>query len=125
MPAILFYILKLSCSLALIWLFYRFVLRNLTFYTANRWYLLGYSLLCFLIPLINIGPIYREDPMLQPLIIQFIPVIGKPLPPVRPSVTSTFSWFGWNGLLILFFAGSFVLFVRFAVRWLSLRRIRR
>src|SRR5579872_2220107 len=102
MPTLLLYVIKLSCSLGLIWLFYRLVLRNLTFYSANRWYLLGYSALCFLIPLINIGPIYREDPALQPLIIQFIPVIGKAVPGGRLPVAPTFSLLSWNSLLVLF-----------------------
>ena len=60
-------------------MFYRLVLHNLTFYTLNRWYLLGYTLLSFLMPLVNIGPIRGEDPALQPVIIQYIPVIGNPM----------------------------------------------
>src|ERR1700743_1107158 len=76
MPAFILYIIKLSCSLGIIWLFYRLVLHSLTFYTLNRWYLVGYMLLCFLIPFINIGPIDKEDPALQPLIIQYIPVVS-------------------------------------------------
>jgi len=74
MPAILLYFVKLTCSLGFVWLFYRFVLYDLTFYTLNRWYLLGYTLLSFLMPLVNIGPIRGEDPALQPVIIQYIPV---------------------------------------------------
>src|SRR5579872_4151806 len=125
MPTLLLYVIKLSCSLGLIWLFYRLVLRNLTFYSANRWYLLGYSLLCFLIPFINIGPIYQEDRALQPLIIQFIPVIGKPLPADHLSFAGAPFWDGWNSLLVLLGVGCFLFGVRFVVRCLSLRRIRR
>jgi hypothetical protein len=49
MPVLFVYILKLSISLAVVYLFYHFVLRKLTFYTWNRWYLFGYSLLSFFI----------------------------------------------------------------------------
>ena len=125
MPTLLLYVIKLSCSLGLIWLFYRLVLRNLTFYSANRWYLLGYSLLCFLIPFINIGPIYKEDPGLQPLLIQYIPVIGKPVAVNGPAFAGASFWDGWNSLLVVLGVGCFLLLVRFAVRCLSLRRIRR
>src|SRR5271156_3172619 len=95
MPSLLLYILKLSCSLSIVWLFYRLFLHNLTFYSLNRWYLLGYVMLSFLIPFINIGPIDHEDPALQPLIVQYIPVVsGEPvvraLAATRPS--SDRSW---------------------------------
>ena len=76
MSTLLLYILKLSCSLSIVWSFYRVFLHNLTFYNLNRWYLLGYALLSFFIPFIDIGPIDHEDPALQPLVIQYIPVIG-------------------------------------------------
>lgn len=54
MPVLLQYIIKLSISLAAVFLFYRLFLRKLTFYQWNRWYLLGYSLLCFFLPMMNI-----------------------------------------------------------------------
>ncbi|HEY4337398.1 MAG TPA: hypothetical protein VGM89_15915 [Puia sp.] len=41
MPALFLYLLKLTISLSITWLFYRFVLRSLTFHRLNRWYLLG------------------------------------------------------------------------------------
>jgi BlaR1 peptidase M56 len=125
MPTLLLYVIKLSCSLGLMWLFYRLVLRNLTFYNANRWYLLGYSLLCFLIPLIDIGPIYKEDPLLEPLIVQYIPVIGQAVAGDHPAIAAAPSWDAWTGVLIVLGVGAFLLLVRFAVRCLSLRRIRR
>jgi TonB-dependent SusC/RagA subfamily outer membrane receptor len=125
MPAIIIYLIKLTCSLSITWLFYRLVLRSLTFYTLNRWYLLGYSLLSFLIPFIDIGPIRGEDPALQPLIIQYIPVIGKPVEPATFITIRVASWDPWNYLLLLFALGSCLLLVRFAIRWYSLRRMRR
>jgi len=47
------YLIKLSISLAVVYLFYQLFLRRLTFYNWNRWYLLIYSLLSFFIPFIN------------------------------------------------------------------------
>src|ERR1700761_1317883 len=57
MPVIIQYLLKLSLSISVIYAFYYLVLRRLTFYNLNRWYLCGYTLLCFIIPFININPI--------------------------------------------------------------------
>ena len=49
------YIFKLSLSLAVVYAFYFFVLRRLTFYDCNRWYLLFYSVACFYIPFLDIN----------------------------------------------------------------------
>lgn len=124
MPTLLVYILKLSCSLCIVWLFYRLLLHNLTFYNSNRWYLLGYALLSFLIPFINLGPIDREDPALQPLIVQYIPVIGegqmvRALSAPRPAALA------WPDIvLVLVGVGSVLLLGRLFLRFLSLRRMR-
>ena len=55
MPFLIQYIIKLSLSLAVIFLFYRFILRPLTLYSWNRWYLTGYSLVAFFIPFVDVG----------------------------------------------------------------------
>jgi TonB-dependent SusC/RagA subfamily outer membrane receptor len=125
MPVLLLYILKLSCSLCIVWLFYRLLLHNLTFYNSNRWYLLGYALLSFLIPFINIGPIDREDPALQPLIIQYIPVIGEGQPAkVSTSHVHSPAWNWPDTVLLLIALGAAFLLIRLAIRFFSLRRMR-
>ena len=127
MPAILLYLVKLSCALGLTWLFYRLVLHSLTFYTLNRWYLLGYTLLSFLMPLIDIGPIRGENTALQPVIVQYIPVIGNPIPPSTAVAAASRAthWDAWNGLLLLLLLGSCFLLLRFLARCYSLRALRR
>jgi TonB-dependent SusC/RagA subfamily outer membrane receptor len=125
MPVLLLYILKLSCSLCIVWVFYRLLLHNLTFYNSNRWYLLGYALLSFLIPFINIGPIDREDPALQPLIVQYIPVIGGGQPAkASPSPVHSLTW-NWPDIALLLIAlGATFLLIRLFIRFFSLRRMR-
>ncbi|NIJ53878.1 M56 family metallopeptidase [Dyadobacter arcticus] len=49
------YLIKLSLGLTTVSLFYHLVLRRLTFYDWNRWYLLIYSLLAFCIPFIDVS----------------------------------------------------------------------
>jgi hypothetical protein len=90
MPAYLLYPIKLSCSLALIWLFYRGLLRNLTFFRLNRWYLVGYSVLCFLIPLIDIGPMLESDSAGGPVLItRIIPAVSTYAAPLAPASAPT------------------------------------
>ncbi|KAA0993009.1 M56 family metallopeptidase [Dyadobacter aurulentus] len=54
MTPLLTYLVKLAVSLAFTGLFYQLFLRRLTFYTWNRFFLLIYSALSFLIPFIDI-----------------------------------------------------------------------
>src|SRR4030095_14872767 len=75
MPSIIFYIIKLSVVLAAIYLFYQLVLRRLTFYNWNRWYLLGYTSIAFLIPLINITPILESNEWTDIRIINLVPAL--------------------------------------------------
>ena len=121
MPVLILYLLKLSASLALVWGFYQLLLRKLTFYDLNRWYLLGYSTLSFAIPFINIGSLLDRDPVAQPTVIRYIPVIWDykaAAAPSNPLVTS------WDIVLAVLALGALFLTIRFLVRWNSLRRLR-
>lgn len=120
MPSTFLYLLKLSIGLGFVWGFYQLFLRRLTFYDWNRWYLLGYSLLCFFIPLIDVGA--ALDVNGEPAVVQLIPSIGR-----RTIVLSASRPAGiglWDLVSVLMVAGAGFLLVRLVVRWLSLRRVR-
>ncbi len=91
----------------------------------NRWYLLGYSVLSFFIPLIDIGDWLGLDGSGgQSSVIRYIPVVGgggaaHPVVAGPGGGTS-----GWSILMVVLAAGAAVLLVRTAVRWLSLLRLR-
>ncbi len=120
MPPVFLYFLKLSVSLTLVWVFYQLLLRRLTFYDCNRWYLLGYSLLCFFIPLIDVGRVLSDGG--EPVVIQLIPSIGRRA--VVWSGDRPAGIGGWDFVLIGMVAGAGFLSTRLVVRWLSLRRVR-
>src|ERR1700735_4565667 len=113
MPLIFLYLLKLSIGLAVAWLFYQLALRRLTFYSWNRWYLLGYMLLCFFIPLIDIQTVVDSHQFMAPAIIGYIPVFR---PPPRDH--------SWDLVIFLLAAGSTILLTRLLIGWLSVRKIR-
>ncbi len=117
MPFLFVYMLKLSVSLAVVFLFYHFVLRKLTFYNWNRWYLLGYTLLSFVIPFINITPALHKNELTDATVVQWIPVLYK-------STDDTLLT-GWNILYLLIIAGMLVLLTRLIVQYISFRRMRR
>src|SRR5438045_6169868 len=104
MPILFSYLLKLSSSLAVVYLFYQLALRRLTFYNAARWYLLGYSLLCFFMPFININSLIAQQHLSQSKVVQAIPALetytGIATKVVQPVEGSWFTV--WNVALLLF-----------------------
>ena len=126
MPLLFQYLLKLSCTLALVYLFYQLVLRRLTFYSANRWYLLLYSAAAFAIPFINISRFIETRQLSHAAVVQAIPTLetytGSQTAIVQKSSAAGFAI--WDGCLMVFFAGIFVLAFRLFVQYVSYRRIR-
>ena len=120
MPAFILYLVKSSISLSVVWLFYRLILRSLTFYTLNRWVLLGYSLLSFIIPLVRISPL--QTPATYSLPIGLIPSLADYKLMVAPPPSPGVNW--WLLLELTLCLGAAFLLIRTIVRWLSLRTIR-
>ncbi|WP_276479997.1 M56 family metallopeptidase [Paraflavitalea pollutisoli] len=114
------YILKLSIALAVVYLFYWVLLRRLTFYNWNRWYLLLYPAACFLIPFINIGDLLQRHGLQDAPMVSYIPVIvvtGGEATPVQQAIS-------WGVLtLLLIMAGSVLMLGRLLLQYLSLRRL--
>jgi hypothetical protein len=129
MPFLALYLVKLSISLGLTWLFYQMFLRRLTFYDWNRWYLLGYSLLSFLIPLIDLHAMIDNDILTEPAVLRYIPVIGNYAPFAQhmpaPGQHATMGLSAWALCFIFLALGSSFFIVRLLIRWLSLRKVRR
>jgi len=125
MPVIPLFLFKLSISLSIVWIFYQLFLRRLTFYRLNRWYLLGYSVLAFFIPLINIGPMLADGPSGEPMMVQYIPAIGQVPAKIFYPAAQRAVFSGWSALLLGLFLGALLLLVRLALRWFSLVRLRR
>ena len=130
MSLLIQYLVKLSISLAVVWLFYQFILRRLTFYNSNRWYLLGYTLLSFFIPFIDITSIVGNNNGPEKNIIQFIPSVHQytialeeashcPIP-----IWST-SYDKWDWTAFALMIGAAILLLRFIIRYVSFLRIRK
>ncbi len=129
MSLLIQYLLKLSISLAIVWLFYQFILRRLTFYNSNRLYLLAYTLLSLFIPFIDISTILGNSGNANNEFIQFIPSVHQytialeeashcPVP-----IWST-SYDKWDLTAFTLMIGAGILFLRFIVRYISFIRIK-
>jgi len=125
MPVLFSYLLKLSVSLAVVFLFYHFVLRKLTFYNWNRWYLLGYTLLSFFIPFIDITGLLERNEWSTNNMITWVPVIYT-----QNSAglleNNTAARFGiWDGVLLFFIIGMMLMLLRLFIQLLSFYGIKR
>lgn len=122
MPAIFYYLLKLSISLSVVFLFYQLVLRKLTFYNWNRWYLLGYTLLSFFIPFINISPVLEKNEWSTNTLVNWVPVIRGTSQ--NNGSGNQFSLDKWEILLLVLVTGMLFMLVRLAVQFVSFRRMK-
>ena len=128
MPYLVQYILKLSLSLSLVYLFYEFVLRRLTFYNWNRFYLIIYTILSFFIPLINIAPVLERNEMLNSKVVSFIPSInyvheGTSANYIPGKVHHAISWSLWDVVPLVIMGGMIVMILRLLIQFLSFRKM--
>lgn len=130
MPELFIYLLKLSISLAVVYLFYRFVLRRLTFYNWNRWYLLGYTILSFIIALTNITPFLQNNSLTEDKTIRLVPLLESITGEAGTStviapIATTKGWNSWEWSLCLVAIGAIFLLTRLLIQYLSFLKIRR
>jgi len=129
MHALISYVLKLSISLCIVWLFYQLVLRRLTFYNSNRWYLLIFTALSFCIPFINISFIVNDNGTGENGLIQFIPSVHSYTSALDeatqcPAPLWSTQLDKWDWIAFALIAGAAILFIRFIIRYISFLRIR-
>jgi TonB-dependent SusC/RagA subfamily outer membrane receptor len=128
MPFLFQYLIKFSISLAVLYTFYYVVLRPLTFYQWNRFYLVCYSLLSFVIPFINITEWLAVKDIDNSYLINSIPAVDKLMShsfntsSERNILSAVLSW---NFAGLLFLAGAFIMLTRILYQCLSLRALKR
>ena len=123
MPVYFEYALKASLCLAIIFLFYHLLLKQITWYTWNRFFLLIFSGFSFIVPFININVFVKTK---QPELISFINF----LPNIVHNKTSsgfinsntTFNY--WQTLSALYIFIGLILFVRLLIQILSIKKIK-
>jgi hypothetical protein len=123
MPVVLMHLVKISISLALVYIFYQLLLRRLTFYHWNRFYLLLYSAIALLIPFVDVSDLLAEQRWNDHVVVQWIPVLSG-APGVADPVTRTVSAFNpWHLVTWAIAGGMLILGIRLFVQWLSFRRM--
>ncbi|OOQ59449.1 M56 family metallopeptidase [Mucilaginibacter pedocola] len=92
------YLLQVSACSGIFYSFYFLFLRRLTFFTLNRWYLLGTLILSFVIPTLSFEvDTVQPSPIMQPVMyvqqMQALPV-EAPVATETNAVESPFNWIG-------------------------------
>ena len=127
MSLLIQYLVKLTISLAVVWLFYQLILRRLTFYNSNRWYLLVYTLLSFLIPFINVSSLLENKPngfiQLVPSVHQYTIELEDASNCPVPIWSTGYDKWDFVAFGVLAVAG--ILFFRLAISFFSFLRIQR
>ncbi|MEP7255301.1 MAG: M56 family metallopeptidase [Ferruginibacter sp.] len=124
MPVLFLYLFKLSVALSAVYLFYQGILRRLTFYNCNRWYLLGYSFLAFFIAFINISPVLEKNDWASVSIVNWVTPIHVTPAIQGPAIMNT-GISSWDWAITVFFSGIFILFIRLIIKLLSFSRMRK
>lgn len=113
------YLIKFSLAITIVFLVYKFVLRGLTFYQWNRFYLLACSILCLFLPLINVSELTYNTAVEQTMVSHIPPVVDY-IQPVAEQST-----FYGSLALYIFIAGAIAALFRLGVQYLSLWRVKK
>lgn len=123
MPLLITYLLKLSISLSVVYLFYHFVLQRMTFYNWNRWYLISYTILCFFIPFIDISFVLAENNWNEANIVRWVPAIDNYQGNVSIATDATNSLSAWKMISLLLVAGMVIMLIRLLIQLFSFKRM--
>jgi hypothetical protein len=122
-PVYFEYALKASISVAVVFLFYTLLLKRLTHYTWNRYFLLFFSVLSFIVPFVNIGLFVEADTLSGvPLIHNIVPVNSYELVPDSSSGEGGFAY--WRLVSLIILVVSVILVLRLLVQLLSIEMIK-
>lgn len=118
MPDLLVYLLKVNGALLLFVVVYYALLRQLTFHTLNRWYLLGAILFSALYSLANLAALWP-----RPVDLGGDLIVWQSSWQSSSASSSSVDYYSW--VLALYWAGVVVLGAQLLVQGLSLRRLHR
>lgn len=122
MIATLYYLLKVVLCSTLLYAYYWFILRDKQFHQYNRFYLMGISVISWLVPFIKIE-IVKEQVVAAPKVLHFATAIAESNSSIEREVIEQSAQFSWDNLILLI---ATIVSVFFILRFLqSLWKIKR
>ncbi len=123
MITILYYLLKVVLCSTLLYTYYWFVLRNKQFHQYNRFYLMGISVLSWLVPFLKIN-IIKEQVISAPKVMYFANVIADNNSSLEQEVFIQSTKFTWdNFILFIGITISILFIVRFVKSLFHVRKL--
>lgn len=123
MITILYYLLKVVLCSALLYTYYWLVLRNKQFHQYNRFYLMGISVLSWLVPFLKIN-IIKEQVISAPKVMYFANVIADNNSSIEQEVVIQSAKFIWdNFILFIGITISVFFIVRFVKSLFHVRKL--
>jgi len=117
------YMVKTSVCLTVGYIFYYLLLRRITHYTWNRWFLLLCTIGSFIIPAININLFVAPEQLNNIYFVSKLPVVYTASPASPAPVTAPSVFTMQNVAAGIFVTGILLLVARLGVQYLSLKRI--
>ena len=115
MPSIFLILIKINAVLLLFAIAYILVLRRLTFYTINRYFLLIGILFSSVYPFIDLTQLFAKQSKIS---LDLVPVIYT-----NDALNNGANPFYWNVISVVFYIGMALLFLRFLIQLFSLFRV--
>jgi len=123
MPVYFEYLLKVSVCLVIIFLFYALLLKRMTYYSWNRYFLLVFSILSFIVPFINISVFVQAEQTSDHLFVDQIPTLQSfEITGAASQSPGMFTY--WQVVSAVFLLVSFILVLRLFIQLLSIKRIK-
>ena len=117
------YLIKASLCLGVVYLFYYWLLRPLTYYAWNRYFLLLATSLAFIIPLLPVDALMSEQPSAAVTFIRQFS-LEKDQAAIAATSAAPERMALWQVILPVFLAGSLVMLVRMLIQLISLKKLR-
>lgn len=99
MISILFYLLKVVLCSTFLYAYYWFILRNKLFHQYNRFYLMGISVISWMVPFIKIE-IVKEQVTIAPKALHFATTIAESNSSIEREVIEQSAQFSWDNLIL-------------------------
>ncbi|HQS04475.1 MAG TPA: hypothetical protein PLT16_02420, partial [Daejeonella sp.] len=119
MPELIIYLLKVNLSILLFYFGYRLFLKQFTFYSLNRIYLLLGLIYSSLFPLINIADLFKSNPEIKQQISNISPDWQYSVSYVNSTSPVPDSIY-WQAVILIFWTGVTLMLARLIIQLISL-----
>lgn len=115
MNAIIIYLIQSAVCLASLYIIYWFFFRRDTFFTANRFYLIGSIILSFILPMFEIPVLYTNTNVVYVVALETITVTADK---IESGMAQNFTFY--QTVLIIYLTGAAIFLIRFMFQLLQL-----